>query len=170
MKNIYNTALLVVAMLCVGSFVNEIEAKNAFQKFAKEVRQNPRPYKKKLNIVLGISGITLATAVGVLVHAKKKVRHITKKLQGLTGVADVVSVFSPKKVSRLKKSLKRYKALRDFAATIVALSTVATATTLGGRLILNTVPEPTLSQQVQGAVERGQNRMIRWFHGWFAKK
>jgi hypothetical protein len=168
MKNIYNTALLVVAMLCVGSFVNEIEAKNAFQKFAKEVRRGPRPYKTKFNIALGISGITLATAVGVLVYAKKKVRHITKKLQGFTGVADVVSVFSPKKVSRLKKSLQRYKALRDFAATIVALSTVATATTLGGRLILSTVPDPTLSQQVRGAVARGQNSMIGWFHRFLA--
>ncbi|MEI7580411.1 MAG: hypothetical protein WCJ17_01300 [bacterium] len=72
MKNIYNTALLVVAMLCVGSFANEIEAKNAFQKFAKKVRKDPRPYKTKFNIALEISGITLATAVGVLVHAKKK--------------------------------------------------------------------------------------------------
>jgi hypothetical protein len=161
MKNIYNTVLLVVAMLCVGSFVNEIEAKNAFQKFAEEVIQDPRPYKKKLNIALGISGITLATAVGVLVHAKKKVRHITKKLQNLTGVADVASVFSPKKVSKLKKSLKRYKALRDFAATIVAFSTVATATTLGGRLILSVVQEPTPLQKVEGVLGRGVNRLAK---------
>jgi hypothetical protein len=168
MKNIYNTVLLVVAMLCVGSFVNEIEAKNAFQKFAEEVIQDPRPYKKKLNIALGISGITLATAVGVLVHAKKKVRHITKKLQGRTGVADVASVFSPKKVSKLKKSLKRYKALRDFAATIVALSTVATTTTLGGRLILNTVPEPTMPQRAGKVFERGAKKVTGFFHGLFS--
>jgi hypothetical protein len=165
MKNIYNTTLLVVAMLCVGGFVNEIEAKNIFQRFAKEVTRNPRPYKKKFNIALGISGITLTTAVGVLVHAKKKVRHITEKLQDRTGVADVASVFSPKKVSKLKKSLNRYRALRDFAATIVALSTVATATTLGSRLILSTVQEPSALRRVGVSIESGakrtQNRLYK---------
>lgn len=75
----------------------------------------------------------------------------------------MVSVFSPKKVARLKKSLKRYKALRDFAATIVALSTVATATTLGGRLILNTVPEPRGMARVEVVVQRSIKGVRNFF-------
>ena len=160
--------------ILIAGFTGQVSAKkNWVQKHVSSITSNikkkPRYYKKTATIGAGISGVTLVTAIAVLVHAKKKIKHITKKLHSSVVVpSDAVQVLVPKKTSRLKKALKRYKSLRDFAATVVALSTVTTVGFGLARVGLSMVPELGPVDKGVIAVEKAATKAKQRFGGFLA--
>jgi hypothetical protein len=162
---IFSKSLLMLLGILIAGFTGQVSAKkNWVQKHVSSITSNikkkPRYYKKKATLGAGISGVTLVAAIAVLVHAKKKIKHITKKLHSSVVVpSDAVQALAPKKTSRLKKALKRYKSLRDFAATVVALSTVTTVGFGLARVGLGMVPEPGRLKRTVTAVENTGRRV-----------
>jgi hypothetical protein len=165
---IFSKSLLMLLGILIAGFTGQVSAtKSGVHRIASKIKKDPRPYKNTATLGAGISGVTLVTAIAVLVHAKKKIKHITKKLHSSVVVpSDAVQALAPKKTSRLKKALKRYKSLRDFAATVVALSTVTTVGFGLARVGLSMVQEPLTARAGAAARDLGR-RAKRGLGSWF---
>lgn|GEM_PF-6151977 len=113
------------------------------------VQNNLPQNKAKADLGVLVSLAALATGIGLVAGSKKHMHKIRKKLHKQSALLEV---FGPKKVTRLKKALRKYKRMHGAGAAVVSLSTVAVLLTVILRVGFGLIPKPGLSLQGQAQV------------------
>jgi predicted phage tail protein len=120
--------------------------------------------KARINIAGLASFAALVTGIGLVAGSKKHMRKIRKNLHEQSTLLEVLG---PKKVSRLKKALRKYKAMHGVGAAVVSLSTVALIAALILRGVLKLIPKQNALQRAGNAIGRRVEKATSWFHSIF---